>query len=277
MHTSSLLAALMTSAAAVALTSAASVTARAQGPAASHATVPPRAAANSLTVDRIFKTGEFRGSMMPTVHWLKDGVSYIDLAPSVDGANIVRVDAATGKSTILVRGSVLHDARGKRIDIEDMIVSDDERKALLFHHSERVWRRNTKGQYTVVDFTTKKVTQISPNTGPKLFAKFSPDGRQVAFVRDNDLYVVDLATGVERRLTTDGGPNIINGTTDWAYEEEFDLRDGFRWSPDGRAIAFWRFDQSRIPVMTLINQTDSLYPTLYQYKYPKAGEANSTV
>lgn len=214
---------------------------------------------------------------MPDVHWLKDGISYIDIAQGSDGYDIVRIDAATGKATVLMPGSALVDAQGKRLDIEDMILSKDETKALLFHNSERVWRQNTKGQYTVADFVSKKVTQVSPSTGPKLFAKFSPDGRQVAFVRANDLYVVDLATGAERRLTSDGSANIINGTSDWVYEEEFDLRDGFRWSPDGRAIAYWHFNQSHIPTMTLVNQTDSLYPTLFQYKYPKAGEPNSIV
>ena len=230
-----------------------------------------------LTVDRIFRTGEFRSGPMPDVHWLKDGISYIDLASSSDGYDIVRVDAATGKTTVLMPASALVDASGKRLDVEDMTLSKDETKALLFHHSERVWRQNTKGQYTVADFSTKKVTQISPSSAPKLFAKFSPDGRQVAFVRANDLYVVDIATGTERRLTADGSANIVNGTSDWVYEEEFDLRDGFRWSPDGRAIAFWRFDQSNIPLMTLVDQTDSLYPSLYQYKYPKAGAPNSVV
>src|SRR5690606_31045612 len=113
-------------------------------------------------------------------------------------------------------------------------------KVLLFHNSQRVWRYNTKGEYTVVDFTTKTVTPVSPGTGPKLFAKFSPDGRMVAFVRDNNIHVFDIAAKTERPVTTDGAPNIINGTSDWVYEEEFDLRDGFSWSPDGAAIAFWR-------------------------------------
>lgn len=233
-----------------------------------------------ITVDKIFSTGELRGATLPETHWLHDGVSFIDIQPADTGANagsnIVRVDALTGKVTVLVPASALT-LDGKRIEVEELTLSADEKMALLFHNSERVWRRNTKGQYTVVDLATKKVTPIAPGTEAKLFAKFSPDNRQVAYVRANNLYVWDLASGTERALTTDGSANIINGTSDWVYEEEFDLRDGFRWSPDGTRIAFWRFDQSHEPVMTLENLTDSLYPTLQQYKYPKAGQPNAVV
>jgi dipeptidyl-peptidase 4 len=251
-----------------------------QAPSQASPTAPaptaPAHDATALTVDRIFKTGELRSAILPETHWLRDGVSFIDVRQGAGGGDIVRVDAVTGKATVLVSATALA-ANGKQIDIEDMILSGDESKALLFHSSERVWRQNTKGQYAVVDFATKKVTPISATTTAKMFAKFSPDARSVAYVRDNNLYVWDLAAGTERQLTTDGNANIINGTTDWVYEEEFDLRDAFRWSPDGTRIAFWRFDQSAEPVMTMENLTDSLYPTFVQYKYPKAGQPNATV
>jgi dipeptidyl-peptidase-4 len=225
-----------------------------------------------ITVDRIFTTGEFRAAQLPETHWLKDGKSFIDLKPNGKGSDIVRIDAVSGGKTVLVPASVL-----SGIDIESMTLSNDEGKALLFHNSQRVWRRHTKGQYAVVDFATKQLTPVSPNTSPKLFAKFSPDGRSVAYVRDNNLYVFDIASGAERQLTTDGGPDVVNGTSDWVYEEEFGVRDGFRWSPDGARIAYWHFNTSTEPVMTIINQTDSLYPSLFQYKYPKAGQPNATV
>src|SRR5437764_5250215 len=104
----------------------------------------------------------------------------------------------------------------------------------------------------------------------------APDGRMVGFVRDNNLFVTDLATGAETALTTDGGENVINGTSDWVYEEELDLRDAFRWSPDGRRIAFWRFDQTAIRPFYLVDH-DSLYPALVPVRYPKTGTPNSTV
>lgn len=244
---------------------------------AQQAAPPTASAARTLTVDRIFRTGEFALAPLPETHWLRDGESFIDVraAQGSAGSEIIRTDAVSGKTTVLVPASALVGADGEPLQVEDMTLSDDQTRALLFHHSERVWRANTKGQWTVVDFATRKLTPISPATSAKMFAKFSPDNRRVAYVRDNNLYVWDLATGTERQLTTDGSANIINGTTDWAYEEELDLRDAFRWSPDGEHIAFWRLDQSAVPTMTLTNLTDSLYPEIDQYKYPKSGEPNS--
>lgn len=233
---------------------------------------PDSADPSLLTVDRIFTSGDFTVAPMPDPHWLKDGTSYVDVQPGNGGDEIVRVNVVTGQKTVLVPASAL-----SGIDVEAFTLSGDETKALLFHNSQRVWRRNTKGEYTVVDLTTRQLTRIAPNTTPKLFAKFSPDGRLVAYVRDNDLYVFDLAAHTERRLTTDGDANHINGTSDWVYEEEFGVRDAFSWSPDGSRIAFWHFDQSGEPLMTLTDLTDSLYPELFQYKYPKAGEPNAVV
>ncbi|HEV2642136.1 MAG TPA: DPP IV N-terminal domain-containing protein, partial [Candidatus Elarobacter sp.] len=222
------------------------------------------AQSSPLTVDRIFGA-EFRAAMLPATHWLKDGESFIDVRQGKDGSEIVRTDAVSGKTTVLVPASALVGTDGTKLMVEDMTLSDDETKALLFHHTERVWRANTKGQWTVVDIRTGALTPISPATTAKMFAKFSPDNRRVAYVRNNDLYVWDIASGTETRLTTDGSANVINGTTDWAYEEELGLRDAFRWSPDGKNIAFWRLDQGRVPTMSLVNLTDSLYPRIEQY------------
>ena len=148
--------------------------------------------------------------------------------------------------------------------------------ALVFHNSVQVWRNNTRGIYHVVNIATKKVRPVSTRAGLQMFAKFSPNGTRVAFVRDNNLFVTDLASGREDQLTRDGSSTIINGATDWVYEEELSLADAFRWSPDGRRIAFWRFDQSPIPLYPLINEL-SLYPTMNTLRYPKAGAATSRV
>lgn len=237
----------------------------------------PATGDRKLTVDRIFKTGEFRPAVLPETHWLRDGESFIDVRDAGAGSEIVRTDAVTGRTTVLVPAAALTGTNGRPLRVESLTLSADETKALLFHDSERVWRQNTKGQWTVVDLATRRLYPVAPTTSAKMFAKFSPDAREVAYVRDNDIYVWDLASASEHRLTTDGSADIINGTTDWVYEEEFDLRDAFRWSPDGRNIAFWRFDQRAVPVMTLVDLTDSLYPKLERYRYPKAGEPNSVV
>ena len=269
-----------------------------------------QAADTSLTVDRIFRRGDFRSAPLPSIHWLKDGRSYLDLRENAQGgADIVRIDAVTGQASVVADARSLVDERGQPIEIEDIALSDDESKALLFHGSVRVWRQNTRGVFHVLDFTTGKVTAVARvsdrdapaeraeradtasqpmlgnnpsfiappvRSGLQMFAKFSPDGRQVAFVSDNDLYVTELASGRTRRLTTDGSADIINGTTDWAYEEELDLRDAFRWSPDSRRIAYWRFDQSAVPAFPMVNEL-SLYPQVAVLRYPKAGQPNSRV
>jgi dipeptidyl-peptidase-4 len=110
-----------------------------------------------------------------------------------------------------------------------------------------------------------------------MFAKLSPDGSRVAFVRERNLYVETLASGAITQLTSDGSDTVINGTSDWVNEEELGIRDGFRWSPDGRAIAFWQFDTAGVDLFTLVNDTDTLYPTITRFPYPKAGTTNSAV
>lgn len=232
---------------------------------------------DSLSIDKIFSR-EYALSALPRPVWMSDGKSYVDLrATNGNGFEVVRVNAVSGVPTVLAAESVLRLPDGRNLQIEDMQLSNDEKKALVFHNSEAVWRHNTRGHYTVIDFEKGVAIPVAPEVGTKMFAKFSYDGQSVAYVRDNNLYSFNIATGAERQLTTDGAENIINGTSDWVYEEEFDLRDGFQWSPDGKHIAFWRFDQTSVPLMTLMDDVDSLYPQLFQYKYPKAGEPNSTV
>ncbi|MDB4885317.1 MAG: peptidase dipeptidylpeptidase domain protein [Gemmatimonadetes bacterium] len=242
-------------------------------------TLPLRAQATDpsrITVERIFASPDFRGGAIPQPAWLRSGSSYIDARPAKDGGTeLVKVDIATGKEEVLVRAEQLS-AEGRRLDVEELSLSGDERQALLFHNSVQVWRANTRGRFDVFDFRTGKLTPVSANAGLQMFAKVSPDGRKVAFVRDNDLYVTDLATRREQRLTRDGSENIINGTTDWVYEEELGLRDAFRWSPDSRRIAYWRFDQSAVPAFPIVNEL-GLYPKVATLRYPKAGQPNSRV
>jgi dipeptidyl-peptidase-4 len=270
-------------------------------------------AASRLSIQRIFATRDFASAPLPNIHWLKDGASYVDVRPAEGGgSDIVRVALATGAVSVMAPAAALVGADGKRLEIEEITLSADESKALVFHNSVRVWRTNTRGMFSVIDFRTRRVTPIATVTTPaaaasretdtaaapflgkqpsflarglqsgaadstlQMFAKFSPDARQVAFVRGNDLWVADLATGRTRRLTTDGSDDIINGTTDWVYEEELGLRDAFRWSPDGTRIAYWHFDQSAVPAFPMVDET-TLYPTVSVLRYPKAGTANSRV
>ena len=110
-----------------------------------------------------------------------------------------------------------------------------------------------------------------------MFAKFSPDGDRVAYVRENNLYVEDPGQWSITPLTTDGSRTVINGTFDWVYEEELMnyYADGWRWSPDGQSIAYWQLNADQVRDFNLINNTDSLYSRVVPVQYPKAGEANS--
>ncbi len=254
-----------------------------------------------LAVERIFRSRDFVAQGLPFVQWMKDGRSYLQVKREIGGSALVRVDAVTGAETILVPSGVLKDASGATLDIEDVTLAPDESKALLFHSSVRVWRTNTRGMYHVVDFGTRAVTPLSTGTSApaspspsglgflasglasgasdptlQMFAKFSPDGSRVAFVRKNDLWVKELRSGAELRLTADGSDDIINGTTDWVYEEELGLRDAFRWSPDSKRLAFWRFDQTAVPPFPIVDEL-GLYPRVSTLRYPKAGAANSRV
>ncbi len=238
----------------------------------------PAGAQQQLTLERIFASGDFRSATLPAVQWMKDGrrFTYVEEGQG-GGTDLVAEDARTGQKSVLVQGARLTvPGRAEPIEIEDYAWSEDERKLLVYTESQPVWRQNTKGLYYVYDLATGRVTPASTRPGWQQFAKLSPDGGRVAFVRDNDLYVTDLATGQETRLTSDGSETVINGTFDWVYEEELGVQDGWRWSPDGRRIAFWQIDQGAVQSFVWLNDTDSVYARPIQLRYPKAGAANPT-
>ena len=183
-----------------------------------------------LTIHAIWGSREYASDLVD-VAWMKDGKAYTAVEEDASGnTDLYRVDALTGTKQLLVRGADLvpPPGGGKPIAIEEYRFSTDGSKLLLFTNSARVWRQNTKGTFFVWDVAGRRLTPVSTRPGYQQFAKFSPDGRMVGFVRDNNLYVTDLATGAETALTADGSENVINGTSDWVYEEELDLRDAFR-------------------------------------------------
>jgi len=241
---------------------------------------PPVAQATQapvLTVHSIWGTREFASDLV-SLTWTKDGTAYTTVETDSAGrTDLYRVDALSGKQERLVRGAdLVPPGASQPVAVEEYRFSSDGARLLVFTNSARVWRQNTKGTYYVWDLQAKRLIPVSAQPGYQMFAKFSPDGRMVAFVRANNIYVTDLTTGAETAVTADGNENVINGTSDWVYEEELNLRDAFRWSPDGRRIAFWRLDQTAIRPFYLLN-ADSLYPELVPVRYPKAGTPNSEV
>ena len=218
----------------------------------------------------------FRGG-----RWADEGpvVTYIDSAPDSEATHLMRFNLETDERTQIIDGSTLMaDDVDRLIQIEGYEYSRDGSKVLLYTDSKRVWRRNTKGFYYVYDTETGDLAPIaSRDDGYQMFAKFNPQATKVAFVRNRNLFVVDLASGTETALTTDGADgSIINGTFDWVYEEEFGLRDGFQWSPDGQHIAFYKLDESDTRDFAMTNFR-TRYPEYERFRYPKAGEVNSEI
>jgi dipeptidyl-peptidase-4 len=241
----------------------------------------PAAGPSRLTLEKLFASPEFFGESFTGGRWADGGAVLRSVESDAEAGttSLVELDLTTGRRRTLIDGARLEKPDGEGlISVEDYAYSADGTKALLYTDSEQVWRLNTKGVYYVVDVATGEVTPVADRArGLQMFAKFSPDGEQVAFVRDRNVYVVDLETGVERALTTNGAPGtVINGTFDWVYEEEFGLRDGFQWSPDGRQIAFYQLDESATRDFQITNLT-TLYPEYQSFRYPKAGEVNSEI
>ena len=246
------------------------------GPGAAALAVPLTAQEAQLSNETIWGSNAF-ASRLVSITWAPDGEHFTHVRSESGGTDLIRVNARTGAEEVLVRGfDLVLPGNREPIAIEGYSFSADRTKLLIFANSARVWRQNTKGEYFVWDFTRRRLTPASTRPGYQMFAKLSRDGTQIAFVRENNLIVTNLETGEERALTDDGTEDIINGTSDWVYEEELGLRDAFRWSPDGSKIAFWRFDQSPIETFYMIDET-TLYPTLLPLRYPKAGAVNSSV
>ncbi|MDX1546350.1 MAG: S9 family peptidase [Rhodothermales bacterium] len=235
----------------------------------------------ALTLEDIHHARTFSGAAFRGGRWAETGpvVRFIETDEDDGATHLVSYNLETDARTRLIDGATLHAADVDRlIEIEGYQYSDDGRTVLFYTDSERVWRQNTKGFYYLYDLERQTLTPLSDRAaGFQMFAKLSPDGTRAAFVRDRNLVLVDLATMEETLLTDDGSEGaLINGTFDWVYEEEFGLRDGWQWSPDGRHIAFFKLDEAATRDFAMTDLR-GLYPEYERFRYPKAGEANSEV
>lgn len=222
-----------------------------------------------LTIEDIWARGSLFARGVQGFNWMKDGKFYTSFTET----GIAQFDITTGKEVkLLLQTSSLQ----PQINIDDYSFSADETKLLLATETESVYRWSTLVENYVYDIKNKQLTKLSKN-GKQKYATFSPQGNSVAFVRDNNLFWVDLNKMQETQITTTGEINkIINGGSDWVYEEEFELIRAFEWSPDGKKIAFLTFNETDVPEYNM-QMWSGLYPKDYKFKYPKAGEKNATV
>ena len=233
---------------------------------------------DSLTIDLIF-SGNLSEESFGDVQWMTqiEGFTKPNLTEKGQKLDLFNIQKNSWVSLVTAEELVPKKAKNQ-LNIESYSWSPDESKLLIFTNSKRVWRQNTRGDYWVFDMDNRSLKQLGKSLPESslMFAKFSPDNQKVAYVSKSNLYVEDFETGKIEQLTSDGTIDIINGTFDWAYEEEFSCRDGFRWSADGKKIAYWQIDATDIKDFLMINNTDSLYSFTIPVQYPKVGQDPSS-
>ena len=207
------------------------------------------------------------------IKWDQSGNAFYQ----IQGGQIVKVNLPDQNSEVFISSAALTPKGQKPLQVRDFTFSADRNKILIYTNTKQVWRLDTQGDYWVLDLGSKELKQVGkglPESSLR-FAKLSPDGTKVAYVSEFNLYSEDFAIGQITALTKDGNRKLINGTFDWAYEEEFACRDGFQWSPDSKKISFWQIDANQIRDYYMMNFTDSVYSKVVPVEYPKVGESPS--
>lgn len=225
-----------------------------------------------ITLDLIWNSRTFSPEMVYGMNPLNDGKSYA----AIEQGDLVVYDFETGKKikTLVQSTDLIPANTEKPLSLRNYSFSPDESKMLIPTETEAIYRHSTRSNYWIYNLNTKTLEPLSMN-GKQQLATFSPDGIKIAFVRDNNIHIKYLDSNQEVQITNDGKYNeIINGSTDWVYEEEFGFTQAFFWSPDSKKIAYYRFDETLVKEfqMALYN---GLYPEQYRFKYPKAGEDNA--
>lgn len=203
--------------------------------------------------------------------WAPDGNAYY----SAEGNEILKYSLPKFEKTVLLDAKALTPANAtKPLNVKNVSVQANEQLFLIYTNTQKVWRYETRGDYWVYNKAKNSLTQLGKKLpeASLMFAKLSPDGKKAAYVSKHNIYVEDLASGTIKQLTKDGTDRVINGTFDWVYEEEFGCRDGFRWNPDSKSIAYWQIDARKIRNFLMINNTDSIYSYTIPVEYPKVGE-----
>ncbi len=206
--------------------------------------------------------------------WSTDGNSFYE---NEDGSIIKYTVKDLSRDILLPAQLLIPAGRTKALDIKNFFFSNDFKKILIYTNAKKVWRYETRGDYWIFNFSDSSLKQLGKGlpSSSLMFAKISPDGNRAAYVSEHNLFVEDLSTHIIKPLTHNGSRKMINGTFDWVYEEEFDCRDGFRWSPDSHAIAYWQINDSSTRDYYMLNTTDSVYSRVVPVEYPVAGQMPS--
>jgi dipeptidyl-peptidase-4 len=234
-----------------------------------------------ISMESLWKTYDFAGSYFSAPTSMNNGEHFTQLQYNDNYGEIVKYEYKTFKELgVILKGAELVPTAPNRkavpITIEGYLFSPDEKQLLIWNGTEQIYRHSTRESYYIIDIATKKITELSAS-GKQSYARFSPDGSKVSFVRENNLFFKDLISGTETQISFDGKNNsIINGAVDWVYEEEFTMAIGYEWSADGSRLAYYRFDETAVKEFNFQTYGE-LYPNDNKYKYPKAGEDNSDV
>jgi dipeptidyl-peptidase-4 len=224
----------------------------------------------------VFPCTSFSQFRAKEIQWTPDGIAYL----KVSGGDIVKTDVSTNTESIIVKKEQLVPPGSDRpLSFNIYSFSPDDKTLLIFTNTVKVWRYNTRGDYWILDLTSGQLMQLGKGLPSQslMFAKISPDGKKVGYVSGHNIYVEDVSSHEITQLTKDGTRKFINGTFDWVYEEEFACRDGFRWSPDSKRIAFWQVDATKVRDYYMLNTTDSVYSRVIPVEYPKVGQPPSPV
>jgi len=226
--------------------------------------------AQEITVENIWSQYQFFGNGVDGFRSMNDG----DYFSKVTGNSITKHKFSdySGKGEVLISKKSL-----KGINMQDYSFNADETKALIVTDQKSIYRHSYSAVYYLLDLQTNEIQALDSLHQPQTLAMYSPDGKKVSYIFNNNLYIKDIATGEVTGITRDGKKNeIINGTTDWVYEEEFAITQAYDWSPDSKYIAYLKFNESQVKDFTMM-YFNELYPTPYTFRYPKAGEDNSKV
>lgn len=230
-----------------------------------------------IKLSEIWKEYKFYPKGIDQLKSTDDGNHYTSMSFTGGMQSIVEYDYASGKptDTLLTTKDLINE--GKGFVFEDYSLGHGTKEILLSTGVERIYRHSTIAHYFIWNREKKTLTQLNDSNYKVLYATLSPDGNKAAYVYEGNLYVKNLLDGKTSQITRDGSDDVFNGVSDWVYEEEFTVTRAYFWSPDSKSIAFYRFDDSRVPAFSMNEYNDSLYPTVYSFKYPKAGEPNPIV